>query len=475
MANNEISTRQRSSMMNWIINTMNAIVSMPSEAIARMFSHISKVDRACGYPYDISIEDYVRAFKRNSIARRCVKLWPDECWKQAPEVYEDENPETKTAFEMRWDEINDEVNVLDYLHRIDVQSGIGEFGVLLMGFDGNDTLDVEVTSASKLLYLKALNRSVVKIKSRVKDVNSPRYGLPEMYSVDFENVEGSDDNVHGKTIDVHASRVLHVADNRMSSEVYGSPRLEVLFNRLIDLDKLLGGSAEMFWKGGFFGIALKPIEGAAFPDDMDDIKDEMHKFFTGLQRYLAIDGVDPVSMSPQVADPSSHFDLQVKALCIGLDVPYRTFMGTEKSELTSTEEKRTWNDRVAARCSNYLTPYLVRPFVKRLIDVGVLPQPKNLIIDWPDLNAPSDKEKAEVAARRTDAFSKYASGGAASLCGDKAYLTIVHGYTDAEADAMLEDAIDAEDRLTVPENTDDNDNGDTGDTEDDNANANGTR
>lgn len=444
--------RKYAAAMNWFVNTVNSIVSMPSEAIARMFSHVNKVDRACGYPYDITIEDYRRAFKRNGIARRCVRLWPDECWKQPPEVYEDESPDVETAFEKQWTALDEELHALDYLHRVDVLSGIGEFGILLMGFDGSDSLAVEITSAKKLLYLKALDRSVIKIKTRVSDTNSPRYGLPELYSVDFENTGPGDDDTTGKTLDVHASRVLHVADNRMSSEVYGLPRLEVLFNRLMDLDKLMGGSAEMFWKGGFFGLALKPVEGAAFPADMDDIKDEMHKFFTGLQRYLAIDGVDPVTMAPQVADPSNHFDLQIKALCIGLDVPYRTFMGTEKSELTSTEEKKTWNDRVSARCTNYLTPYVVRPFVNRLIDLGVLPQPKQLILDWPDRNAPSDKEKADIAAKRTEAFSKYAAGGVASLVGDKEYLTIVHGYTEQEATAMLAGAVDAEDSLALPEN-----------------------
>ena len=46
---------------------------------------------------------------------------------------------------------------------------------------------------------------------------------------------------------VHASRVIHVAEDILDDEVYGIPRLEPLYNYLDDLLKVVGGSAEMFW------------------------------------------------------------------------------------------------------------------------------------------------------------------------------------------------------------------------------------
>lgn len=425
-------------------------VTMPSEAIARMFGHHNKVDRACGYPSTLTIEDYAKLFNRDGIARRAVSLLPDESWKLKPSVFETEDEDVKTPFEQAWAAIDDELGICDYMRRVDVLSGIGEFGLLILGFDSSDPLSVECTRAKKLLYLKAVDRSLIRIETREKDTSNSRFGQPVLYSINLQS-QGDSDTV-GEEIKVHWTRVIHVADNRMSSDVFGVPRLQAAYNRLHDLSKLLGGSAEMFWKGGFFGLALKPLEGVEWTDtSKDEAKDELHKYFEGLQRYLALEGVEPTPLSPQVADPANHFDIQIKALCIGLDVPYRTFMGTEKSELTSSEEKKTWNDRVSARCENYLTPRLIRPLVQRLIDVGVLPKPKDIRIVWPDRNSPSDKDVAEVARIRTEAFAKYVDSGAPALIGDKEYLTKVHMYDAEEATAMLEGAIDAEDALSTPE------------------------
>ena len=51
-------------------------------------------------------------------------------------------------------------------------------------------------------------------------------------------------------------------------------------------------------------------------------------------------------------------------------VPYRILVGSEEAKLASSQDKRTWNERVQKRRDNYLTPMVVRPFVDRLIALG---------------------------------------------------------------------------------------------------------
>ncbi|BAQ70866.1 hypothetical protein NHU_03740 [Rhodovulum sulfidophilum] len=40
--------------------------------------------------------------------------------------------------------------------------------------------------------------------------------------------------------------MIHIAERALEDESIGTPRLERVWNRLMDLDKLLGGSAEMY-------------------------------------------------------------------------------------------------------------------------------------------------------------------------------------------------------------------------------------
>ena len=76
------------------------------------------VDKECGYPDVIVLEDYAKMYERNDIAARVVDLEPDECWKQYPEVYETEE-ERETKFEKAVDKIIRDTRLYSYLHRVD--------------------------------------------------------------------------------------------------------------------------------------------------------------------------------------------------------------------------------------------------------------------------------------------------------------------------------------------------------------------
>ena len=78
----------------------------------------------------------------------------------------------------------------------------------------------------------------------------------------------------------------------------------------------------------------------------------------------------------------------------------------------------------------------VRPFVDRLIAYGALPPPKEYFVDWPDLGAPTDSEKAEVAKNKTEAFAKYVGGNVDGLIAPKEFLMMIMDMSEDEADAI---------------------------------------
>lgn len=414
------------------------------------------IEAECGHPVDLTLADYLRLFKRGDVAARVVSVWPEESWSERPFIYESEDS-ADTKFEAEWKELEREFNLLPVLYRADVLSGIGRYGVILLGFDDGGQLsdpienipltpdvdldgEKETPSESgakkrKLLYVRPLDESHVNISIWNKDPNNPRFGMPETYVINFEE---------NNSVTVHWSRVIHIADNRISSEFLGFPRIERVVNRLLDLAKVAGGAGEMFWKGGFPGISLETLPEVLVNGTVEiDIKSteaQMEAYMNGLQRYIATVGMKANSLTVQVADPGPHVEVQLKLIAIALSIPWRVFMGSESAQLASEQDARTWNRRLARRRNDYISPYILRPFVKRLVDVGVLTPPKKLLIEWPDLNTPSEKDKASVAEGLTKAMMDYMASGADALMPPFHFFTLVLGLSEYEARSVIEAA-----------------------------------
>jgi hypothetical protein len=245
---------------------------------------------------------------------------------------------------------------------------------------------------------------------------------------------------------VHWTRITHLADNRKTSEVLGTPRMEPVWNRLYDLRKVLGGSGEMYWRGGFPGVSLETQPGLENAElDEEKTRRMMFDYMNGLQRYLALTGMSAKSLAPQISDPTPSFEVQVKAMCITLGVPYRVFMGIEEGVVSGDQATKAWDGRLANRQCRYVTPMVIDPVIQRLIDFGILrptAEPQGWTVEWPDLTAPSDKDKAEVAKARTEAFAKYVGGGVDGLIPPLEFLTIICGLDDDVAQSIIEAAIE---------------------------------
>ena len=214
-------------------------------------------------------------------------------------------------------------------------------------------------------------------------------------------------------------------------------RSKPVYNRLMDIRKVLGGSAEMFWKGGFPGYAfeINPELGDV-EVDMESLKDMVEKYMGGLQRYLALTGMTAKSLQPQVADPRGHIQAHLQAIAISLSIPQRILFGSEAAKLASSQDARMWNKRVSKRQEGYVTPLVVRPFVGRLITFGILPKPKQYFVGWPDLNTPSDEDRAKIAEARTRALGMYVAQGVDGLIPPMEYLMMILGMTQDEAVAV---------------------------------------
>ena len=417
--------------------------------LQRMLDPRRNVEYECGHPEVVTCEDYRHLFLRGDIAARVVSVWPEESWAERPIIFETEE-DTETEFEKAWNALEKRLRILSTLLRADILSGIGRFGVILLGLnDGkplsepaagvNERGEPEGAPKHDLLYLRPLDEGLVTISKLQTDPTNPRYGQPVLYDLRFED-QGDLKIQSGQ---VHWSRIIHLADNRTSSDIYGVPRMEKVVNRLLDIKKIAGGSGEMFWKGGFPGISMEAMPNADEVVDFDtkDLKDQLEAYMNGLQRYLATVGMTSKQLTVQVADPGPHLEVQLRLISVAIGVPWRIFLGSEAAQLASVQDMRAWNRRLHRRREDYLPPYVISPLLDRLINLGVLPRPSQYIIHWPDLNSLSDADKADVAAKKTEALAKYVQGGCDVLMSPFFFLTLFLGLSDAEARAIINDSL----------------------------------
>lgn len=469
--------------------TYNALLRRMDLLKGTSFDTRRDIDDECGYPNtnQITVQDYRDMYDREAIAARVVECLPRESWAVEPTVFEDEDSDNITEFEQAfadlgknlrgksWYQDQESSPIWEYLQRADERSGIGWFGGILFGIDDGEDLRAPVESVERavltnnqdvpkngvernLLFLRVFDESLIEVTHWENKESSPRYGQPTEYNITFAD---PNDILHGGSgvnranAPVHWTRFLHLADNLGSSEIFGTPRQQPVWNRLYDLRKVYGGCGEMYWRGALPGISLEthPQLGGNVSLNRSELRSEMEQYMNGLQRYMMLKGMTANSLAPQVVDPSPQVDVLLTAICIKMGIPKRIFMGSERGQLASGQDDATWNDRLAFRHNRYLTPRMVVPFVDRAIQLHILPEPKGYSCVWPDLNALTDLEKADIAVKRTEALTKYVAGSVESIVAPMDFLTRIIGFDQDEAQAIVEAAVEVmpEDRITIPE------------------------
>lgn len=416
------------------------------------------LDRECGYPVgEMGADFYWKLYQSVGIANRVVNVYPSECWSICPDLYEQED-DALTPFEERWKAINEDNRIWSYLDRIDELSGIGSFGVLFMGLAdggrpdtpapgvGEDGRSTGQRVENELLFMRTYDQSNVKVTRFQTDFNNPRYGLPLEYKLDvttpvqgtFATEEAGVAYTRG-TITAHWSRVLHVADNRKSSEVFGMPRMRAVLPEIFDIRKIRGGSAEMFWRGAFPGYSFEthPELGIEADFDKESLREEFENYSNGLQRYMALQGITAKPLSPQISEPGNHLDEQYRSIGATIGVPLRILMGSESGHLASTQDSGTWNRRLGKRQNLYITPHIIKPFVQRLMLTGCLPTVDRFKVDWNDLNTLTAKDKVDIALKRTQCLMSYVTGQCEQVMPLLEYFVNVMGLTIEEGVAIL--------------------------------------
>lgn len=373
------------------------------------------VYQALGYPTSVTFEMYAAKYARHDIAKAVINRPVHATWQGDIQIVET-NDQEETEFEKSWKQLWLGLKLKSKFVRLDKLSSMGKYGILLMGYNDVNSVDSWSRPVSKgtrkLLYVKPLSEGSAKIQSYESDTSNERYGLPRLYDVTLKNPDGTSQ----QQVRVHYSRVIHVAGDMMESEVEGTPVLQAVYNRLMDLDKLVGGSAEMFWRGarpGFQG-EVNP-EFTLTQEVRDALREQWDEYEHNLRRVMVNEGVKFSPLEVQVSDPRQHVDVQIQMISAVTGIPKRILIGSERGELASSEDKGSWLELIQGRQRDYAEPQILNPFIESCMDYGVLPQSSGYHVVWPDLYSPSEKERADIGQTRASALMNYMNNPAAEI------------------------------------------------------------
>lgn len=398
--------------------------------------------QALGYPQSTSLkyEDYFNKYDRLDIAAAIINRPVGATWRGGVDIVESDD-DNDTPLEIAWKELDKRLSLHSKFTRLDKLTGIGRYGILLLGLDDvqtNQDFKKPVTNKRKLLYVKPLSEQSAVIDSFVENATDARFGQPLLYKITT-----SDPNTQANTnIVVHWSRVIHVADGLLESETFGTPRLKPVLNRLFDIEKIVGGSGEMFWRGarpGYQGVVGE--DATITPTMQTDLQDQIDEYEHNLRRMLVNAGIEFKSLDMQIADPSKHLDVQVQMVSAETGIPKRILTGSERGELASSEDRDNWFELIEARRDDFATPIIVMAFIDRMILFGVLPAPKDeYSVVWTDLWAPSDKEKAEIGKTLAQALAFYTQNiETMAVIPPEAFLKHILGLSDEKVKMILEE------------------------------------
>lgn len=368
-----------------------------------------------GYPRTIPFARFRAEYRRDGLARRIVRLPASATWRGGIEILESTDPGNETAFERDCRLLIERTKMVRYFRRLDELAGLGRYAVMVLGLPGKPEDPVEKASLDDLKYLSVYSEESAEVVDIDWSEESGRYGKPLLYQISLADPAlrrmGRKGSENPK---VHWTRVIHVARNLLEDDVFGRSDLECVFNRLIDAEKEIGASAEALWKNADRGIVWNLDKDAKVTPEllayMDQQIDEVEH---DQRKNVKTKGVKPFVLQGQAVDPRGAFEATISVICAGTGIPQRIFLGSERGELASMQDKLNWGEVTDDRRENFAEPDMVRAVFDRMIEFGALAAPADgYTVDFAPAVQLSEDELASVALKRSQAVLNIANARA---------------------------------------------------------------
>ena len=397
-----------------LVNRLYNAVSSTSRRIEELFgvTHSGKRDtgKVFGYPEaeERNFALYWQYYKYQDVCGRIIDMLPKSCWRDGA-IIKDTGDETILEDEVKQLK---RLGLFRALERADILNRIGSYSMLYIGIPDNKLPSEPLEKVGRLnpgdIFFSEYAEPAIQISSTEQNKKSPRYGLPVMYTLTPSGnptTGGYGEAEQRAPIKVHYTRVVRLAENALGNPLFGRSTLENILNRMIDLQKTLGGSAESYFANAMQKLLMN-IKPDADSDtiDMDELQALAEKFTNNMMNFLAADGVDMKTVGVAHADPRGTVEMLQEFLSSATGYPIRILFGKGPGDRAGFQDKASYNTLVGDRQDSPCAGWLEQVF-EILNLAGYFELPDGWYIDWPPMEAMDDLTISEVQKNRADAAS----------------------------------------------------------------------
>ena len=394
--------------------SLHSVVASRAEFAARAgltFGGNRKLDSALGRLKTIVPENYVHRYTRGGIAGAIVDKLVNTALRSGATISQDTGTSTGTSTN-QWDKeiilLFTKLRVWDVLREAFIECRKGRYSIIVIGaaMADNETLEQPLGKIGRdgINYLRAFGQVSITQPTKndlIKDERSPLVGYPERYRVTL---------ARGNVRKIHYTRVIHIAD---SLTPWGNPVLERIWDRLDDLDKVVGGGAEGTFqniKRGAWNIDPdidfeSSEEGADGDIDYDELptkyEDAIAAYRHGVLDDLILQGITPVDMKTQIPNISANAKLLMRLIAAASGYPERVLFGTEEGKLAGEQDSAAYADDVRAYREGFCERH-VRKLLDRFIELGVIVNTP-YTVGWSSAEKVSPVDKAAIVASYANA------------------------------------------------------------------------
>lgn len=398
-----------------------------------------------GYSQHVSFDMLYAAYERGGAGHGAVHKLLDTCWLKLPRIKKPES-DKKSPWETKTRKTLRAIRAWSKLKDLDRRNLVGRYSAIIYRVADSKALSEPLQRATKLVDLIPVYEDQLKVTTWHTDSAAENYGMPAMFQ--YRKISPPGTETQGRPeewADVHPSRVQILAEGSTGDFFEGVPLLRAGFNRLVDLDKISGGSGESYLKNSARTIVFKYDTGAApqaipGPDgkELPSVREAHEEQARALNRStdaaIVMQGGDATTLQTSISDPTGPWTVAANEFAASVRIPFTILFGQQTGRLASDEDKEDFANRCASRQEMELTPML-EEFITRMQAAGII-EAGEFEVEWPPVNAPTEKDKAELLGKMTAAMQQAFQAGLTEPLFDANELRAVMGFEQRSDDGM---------------------------------------
>lgn len=383
---------------------------------------LASMEVALGFPLlEPSINELYRISNRGIGAVAAEKL-PESTWARPPKVEDDS---ADSPFSKGWLTLCEKFPVWSTLMLADTQLAYGHYSCIYFNLklredEGlNSPLVWGNHELSSLVEIGAYcefgihNKPGAQIITDGTNPFDERFALPTEYSITTSSSTGL--KVIGP---VHWSRILLIHAATMGGYI-GEPRLVKSYDTLVSSKKLhavpeaLKKSGTKIVAGARQGFRLEKNDGLRMLKSLNKMSDDMTD-------NIIAHGFDVTPLDIKVQDPEKSWEMLRDWLAMETGIPTSTLFGARPNQAQG-QSSQQYAQVVKSRQIVFATERILRPFIERVIRMGLIPPPMGSIkigqpdasgvLAWPPLYTPSESEIASTFLAKAKAVETLVSVG----------------------------------------------------------------